>query len=106
MALQEFLNGGFQFRLLIPVEDHERLSQSVGQGINLKIDDMFIVGSLEKVATKKIKDKMTKETNVYNEVCIQIERIMVDVEDSDEKKLLLTMPDKKCYIRHTIDLNY
>lgn len=102
--MQEFLNGGFQMKLLIPVEDHDYLSQKVGQGVNITIDNyLFIVAVLEKVSTTTIKDKISKESNIYNQVVLQVERIMIK---GESEKLLLTMPDKKEYIRHTIELHY
>lgn len=103
----EVLNGGAILRLIVPVEECDQIESHVNKEIKVTVGEAVMVGDLDKVMTKKIRNKDSKEIDIYKEIFIKLDRIEVMIGSAEQSmKVLVRLPDNQAEFAETVDIKY
>ena len=80
-------NYGFIKKIVIPIDEMEKIINQVSEVITVKISDWTFTGELLKVNSKKIKDE-NGDTEIFKELTISVDSISL----GDK---VIAFPDKK-----------
>lgn len=72
----EVFNGSSVLKFIVPVEDLHEIERFVDEVVNVKLGDLTVTGILEKVQTKKKKNKETKDMEYFKELTITMAEII------------------------------
>jgi hypothetical protein len=103
----EVLNGGSMLRLIVAVEECDQIEAYVNKEIKVTIGRAVIIGDLDKVMTKKIRNKDSKEIDIYKEIFLKLDRIEVLVGGEEQTtKVLIRMPDNQAEFFDQVKIDY
>jgi len=102
----EVLSGGMRMQFYVPTGQLPRLDEQVNRLIQLKIGDNLIIHcALVEVKTAKIKD-VDKEVNIYNQITVDVEKLIYTEEDAEDAFTVFELPDKKTSIEDVFNITY